>query len=187
MGVLSILMAMVLLAGTAAALVLALTGSLAPAAAIWPVVATAGLWLCYRAVEPAARWARELRVRNARGPGRLAAALHGGVPASVIIGYQIATVRAPGLGSALHPIVLLAVMTAPATVLAWRAGRQRRTLWSARAYGAHLSGWALLTCIWLGLPLGVTATLMLLCHVIPATIGYLEALADPGVLRSVRM
>lgn len=190
MGPLTIVMALLLAAGVLAGTVLALSGpaELALAAALVLAGTAVLLAAAYRAVEPLESVARRAWANRKIRAARLLAILFGLLPMLALVALQLVAGRlldrpAPPLFAA---GCFYAVATGPATLLAALAGRERRTLWSIRAYGAHLGAWALLA---IGAPsippLG--ALLALLPAVLPVTVGALIALADPRALRAARI
>lgn len=190
MGPLTIPMALLLVLGALAGPVLALSGraDLVLDGALAFVAATALLALVYRACEPLEAAARGRRARGGIASGRLYAILFGLLPMLALVGLQLAAVKllarpAPRL---LAGAWFYAVATGPATLLAASASRERRTLWSVRAYAGHIGGW-----IWLALggpwAASSVALLALLPAILPVGIGALIALADPRTLRSSRI
>ena len=181
-------MALLLIAGALAGL--ALVGGhaeLSLAGALTLLVSTPLLALVYRACEPLEAAARRLLASGRTGTGRVCAMLFGLLPMLALVALQIVAARllarpAPPLLAALW---FYAIATGPATLLAALAGRERRTLWSIRAYAGHLAGW-----IWLALGSvspAAAALLALLPAVLPVIVGALIALTDPDALRSSRL
>lgn len=193
MGLLAILMAALLVAGLAAGAMLAALGAVAPVATglLTGTVFCAALAAAYLAVEPLARLARRLSVRGHAGAARLCAAAFGLLPMLVLSAGQLA-VASPAESDGSSSWLLIpwnyAVATGPATLLGLAAGRARKTLWSIRAYAGHLSCWILLAATaGGGLVSPAIAALTMLPAILPATVGFLVALADPRALREVRL
>jgi hypothetical protein len=192
MGLLTIPMALLLALGTLAGVALLLTGAggaVASGVALI-VAACAALGGLYLACEPLARVAFGQASAGRIASARVAALAFGAVPALAVSGVEIAALALlpePG-----RPPSLLAagwayaVATGPATALAAIAGCERRTLWSVRAYAAHLSCWILLVGDAVAAP-GIWRVAALAPGVLPAAIGAVIALADPAVLRTTRL
>lgn len=191
MGLLTIPMALISALGGLAGLVLLVTGSGAVVAsgAILLFGGFVALGVVYRVCEPlarlASRRARSGRTASARG----AAIAFGSIPVLALTGLQFAALSFVAKADPSSLLVAgwaYAVATGPATALAAVAGRARGTLWSVRAYAAHLSCWMLLTGQAVRAPAG-WALGALMPGVLPVAIGALIALADPRILRTARL
>lgn len=189
MGPLTIPMALLLVLGALAGPVLALSGrtDLAVAGALAFAATTAMLALVYRACEPLEAAARRRSALRKTASGRLCAILYALLPMLALVGFQFAAMGllARPTPQILSAIWFYAVATGPATLLATLSSRERRTLWSIRAYAGHMSGWIWL---WLGPQAASTVALLaLLPAILPVGIGAMIALADSRTLRSSRI
>lgn len=194
MGLLTIPMALMVVLGSLAGVALLLAGSgglvasgaVASAAALI-VTGCAALGGGYLACEPLARLAFRQVSAGRTASARIAALAFGTIPALAVTGVEVAALallpRSSPASALLAVGLAYAVATGPATVLAAIAGRERRTLWSVRAYAAHLSCWILLVGDALSAP-GFWRIAALAPGVLPAAIGALIALTDPRVLRA---
>ena len=192
MGLLTIPMGLLLLLGALAGVALALGG--APGwtllGAAWFAGGCALLLLAYRGCELLEASAQQLQRAGRIGAARAAALCFGLGPTLAVVAFELAVARAllPPPGSGAWPAAgwTYAVATGPATLLAWRATLERRTLWQIRAYAAHLSGWALLAFAH-RLPGPWLAAVVALPIVLPAAVGALIARADPDALQVARL
>lgn len=189
MGYLSIAMAALLVAGAAAGGALAVLGQggLVGAGLIAILGSAAALLLVYLAIERLGGRARGLLEGRRRGAAMACAVAYGVVPMVAVVALQlIADGRVPAAGGDTLALPWrYAVAAAPTTLLGLFAGRARRTLWSIRAYAAHLSAAMLLLAP--GADRVALGLLMLLPAVLPMVVGFFLALADQRAVRAVRL
>ena len=196
MGLLTIPMALLTMAGIVAGAVLALQ---ADGSALFFGVAAflAGLVLAYlleRVVitidEAAAIALGHGRHRRAR----CIAVVSGALPVAVIFAAEIACLRHMLLFGPMAPTTILhwlwgyAAATGPWTLYAERVSRFRRTLVGIRAYFGHVALWLFsIAGLGLGASPVITGLLLLLPAFVPFTLGLLLALSDREAIANVRV
>jgi len=127
-----------------------------------------------------------------RGRARGIAAVSGGLPIIVILGWEYACFR---LISSFHghaPFLLLwlwsyGIATGPWSLFAQRVSRFRRTLCGIRSYAGHIAYWLLSTVTMLGAPQPIGLICMFVPATLPFVVGMLLAIADRDALTNVRV
>lgn len=121
------------------------------------------------------------------------AAISGALPVAVILVAEVVTLRWVLVRADHAPQVIAwawgyAAATAPWTLFAERVSRFRRTLVGIRAYAGHVALWLFsLLALWLKMPVAITAAAMLLPAILPFTVGLLLALANREAIANVRV
>lgn len=192
MGLLSIVMAALTVAGAIAGVALAVMHRWQPLidGAVLAAALVAATWLATAAGHRFDQVAGALRTSRI-GAARLAAVVGNGIPvATIFVGCALAFVliaRSSGPAPALLPWSY-AVATAPAVLIAGLSTRRAHTLLGLRAFGAQI-GYVLIVVMAhvLHASPAVWAPILAAWAVVPAAMGCVMALARPDVLRSVRV
>lgn len=195
MGLLTVPMALLSIAGVVAGLVLAATGHWPPV--LLGLAAFTGCTVLAHLLEPLVIAIDDVAAvslqRERRRAARLCAIASGAAPVAVIFVAEIMSLRTVFASGSSAPALLAwlwgyAVATGPWTLFAQRVSRFRRTLVGIRAYAGHLALW-LFSLLWLGLaaPPAVVAAALLIPAVLPFAVGMLLALADRDAIANVRV
>lgn len=195
MGLLTVPMALLSIAGALAGPVLVATGH-------WPPVllGLAAFTVCTalaHLLEPLVIMIDDLAAmslqRDRRRAARLCAIVSGALPVGVIFVAEIVSLRTVFASGSSAPVLLAwlwgyAVAAGPWTLFAQWVSRFRRTLVGIRAYAGHLALWlfSLLT-LGLGAPPAVVAAALLIPAILPFAVGMLLALADRDAIANVRV
>ena len=193
MGIVTIPMAILTLAGIVGGVGLIVDGAWYPLFAGLAAIAL-GLGIAF-AIEGLVALIDALAIAVAERIGRAAGLVVGFVgaalPMAVIIAWQWQSlVLLPAMPGERLAIGLwtYAVATLPWTILALRADGNRRTLSGIRAYAAHIAFWLLaVTRAWFGIPAEIALLVTALPALLPIAVGTLLAVADRDALRNVRI
>ena len=195
MGLLTVPMALLSIAGVVAGLVLAATGHWPPV--LLGLAAFAACTVLAHLLEPLVVRIDDVAAvslrRERRRAARFFAIVSGAAPVAVIFVAEIMSLRSVFASGSSAPALLAwlwgyAVATGPWTLFAQRVSRFRRTLVGIRAYAGHLALW-LFSLLWLGLaaPPAVVAAALLIPAILPFAVGMLLALADRDAIANVRV
>lgn len=194
MGLLTIPMALLSIAGVASGLMLALWLDWSPL-----VFGLIALLLCSVLAQLLERLviaideAAAIALRQGhRGRARVIAVVSGALPVVVIFAAEIACLHGVLLRAASVPAVAwlwgYVVATGPWTLYAERVSRFRRTLVGIRAYYGHVALWLFsIVALWLDASPVVVAVVLLAPAFVPFTVGLLLALSDREAIANVRV
>ena len=194
MGLFTIPMALLSIAGVAAGLVLALGLDWSPlifglAAFLACSVLAQVLERLVIAIDEAAAVALG---QGRRGRARIIAVVSGALPVAVVFAAEIVCLRGVFLytasASAIAWLWGYIVATGPWTLYAGRVSRFRRTLVGIRAYYGHVALWLFsIVALWLDVSPVVVVVVLLAPAFVPFTVGLLLALSDREAIANVRV